>query len=214
MPGTARWNGLAASRAWKKTSGFCAVPRTTGASGVMPRDRKATMSSSRISAAMSSSESVAILSISCEVRNPSKKWRNGTRDRSVAECATSAKSCASCTDAADNIAHPVARACITSLWSPKIDSACVAIVRAATWITAGVSSPAILNMFGIISSRPCDAVNVVASAPFCSAPCSAPAAPASDCISTTSGTTPHRFGRWAAAQSSQCSPIGDAGVIG
>ena len=51
---------------------------------------------------------------------------------------------------------------MTSLWSPKIDRACVAIVRAATWITAGVSSPAILNMLGIISSRPCDAVNVVA----------------------------------------------------
>ena len=41
MPGTARWNGLAASRAWKNTSGFCAVPRTTGASGVSPRARKA-----------------------------------------------------------------------------------------------------------------------------------------------------------------------------
>ena len=89
---------------------------------------------------------------------------------------------------------PVARACITSLWSPKIDRAWVAMVRAATWITAGVSSPAILNMLGIISSRPCDAVNVVASAPFCSAPCSAPAAPASDCISTTSGTDAPQVG--------------------
>ena len=28
-----RWNGLAASRAWKKTSGFWAVPRTTGRVG-------------------------------------------------------------------------------------------------------------------------------------------------------------------------------------
>ena len=53
-----------------------------------------------------------------------------------------------------SIAQPVVRACITSLWSPKIDSAWVATVRAATWITAGVSSPAILNMFGTISSRP------------------------------------------------------------
>ncbi len=51
---------------------------------------------------------------------------------------------------------------MTSLWSPKIESACVARVRAATWMTAGVSSPAILNMLGIIRSRPCDAVNVVA----------------------------------------------------
>ncbi len=127
---------------------------------------------------------------------------------------TSAKSCASCTDPAASIAQPVARACITSLWSPKIDRAWVAIVRAATWITAGVSSPAILNMFGIISSRPWDAVNVVASAPFCSAPCIAPAAPPSDCISMTSGTVPHRFGLPAAAQSSQCSAICEAGVIG
>ena len=100
--------------------------------------------------------------ISCEVRKPSKKCRNGTRARSVAAWATSAKSCASWTEPAASIAQPVVRACITSLWSPKIDSAWVAIVRAATWMTAGVSSPAILNMFGIISSRPCDAVNVVA----------------------------------------------------
>ena len=57
-----------------------------------------------------------------------------------------------------------------------------------------VSSPAILYMFGIISSRPCDAVNVVASAPLCSAPCSAPAAPPSLCISTTAGTVPHTLG--------------------
>ena len=64
-----------------------------------------------------------------------------------------------------------------------------------TWKTAGVSSPAILNMLGIISSRPWLAVNVVASPPPCSAPCTAPAAPASLCISTTDGTVPQRFGR-------------------
>ena len=85
------------------------------------------------------------------------------------------------------MAKPVVRAAITSLWSPKIDSACVAMERAATWMTAGVSSPAILNMFGSISNRPCDAVNVVASVPVWSAPWSVPAAPASDCISMTSG---------------------------
>ena len=50
---------------------------------------------------------------------------------------------------------------MTSLWSPKIESACVAIARAATCITNGVSSPAILNMSGSISSSPCDAVKVV-----------------------------------------------------
>ena len=154
------------------------------------------------------------MSTSCDVRNPSKKWRNGTRVRSVAAWATAAKSWASCTLPAASMAQPVVRACITSEWSPKIDSAWVATVRAATCITHGVSSPAILNMFGTISSRPWDAVNVVAKAPFCTAPCSAPAAPASDCISTTSGTEPHRLGRPAADHSSASSAIGDDGVIG
>jgi hypothetical protein len=205
---------LAASRAWKNTSGFWAVPRTTGASGVIARDLKARTSSPGSSARTSSSASTSILSTSWDVRNPSKKWRNGTRERRLATCATSAKSCASWTELAASIAHPVVRACITSLWSPKIDRACVARVRAATWMTAGVSSPAILNMFGIIRSRPCDDVNVVPSAPRWRAPWSAPAAPASDCISMTSGTTPHRLGRAAAIQSSADSPIGDAGVIG
>ena len=37
-----------------------------------------------------------------------------------------------------------ARVAIRSLWSPKIDNAEVARLRAATWITAAVSSPAIL----------------------------------------------------------------------
>ena len=69
-------------------------------------------------------------------------------------------------------------------------------------------------MFGIISSRPCDAVNVVASAPLCSAPCSAPAAPPSLCISTTDGTPPQRFGRPWLDHSSASSAIGEDGVIG
>ena len=86
------------------------------------------------------------------------------------------------------------RAAMTSEWSPKIDSAWVAKARAATWKTVGVSSPAILNMFGSISSRPCDAVKVVVSAPDCSAPCTVPAAPPSDCISCTTGTVPQRLG--------------------
>ncbi len=106
------------------------------------------------------------------------------------------------------------RAAITSEWSPKIERAWVASARAATWMTAGVSSPAILNMSGIISSSPCDAVKVVASAPVWSAPWSAPAAPPSLCISTTSGTEPQRFGSPATAQASASSPIVEAGVIG
>ena len=35
------------------------------------------------------------------------------------------------------------------------------MARAATWKTVLVSSPAILYMFGIISSKPCEAVKVV-----------------------------------------------------
>jgi hypothetical protein len=81
---------------------------------------------------------------SCEVRNPSKKCTNGTRVRSVAACATRARSCASCTDAEASSAKPVCRIAITSEWSPKMDRPCAASDRAATCSTVGVSSPAIL----------------------------------------------------------------------
>ena len=81
-------------------------------------------------------------------------------------------------------------------------------------MTAGVSSPAILNMFGSMSRSPCDDVNVVASAPAWSAPWTAPAAPPSLCISITCGTAPHVLGTPAADHVSDSSPIGDAGVIG
>ena len=43
---------------------------------------------------------------------------------------------------------------MTSEWSPKMFSAWVATARADTWKTLGSSSPAILYMLGIISSRP------------------------------------------------------------
>ena len=69
--------------------------------------------------------------------------------------------------------NPVVRVAITSEWSPKIERACVATVRAATWKTAAVSSPAILNMLGIMRRRPWEAVNVVVNAPAWSAPCTA-----------------------------------------
>lgn len=112
------------------------------------------------------------------------------------------------------MAKPVVRACMTSLWSPKMDSAWLARHRAAMWKTAGVSSPAILNMLGILSSNPCDAVNVVVSEPPCKAPCTAPAAPASLCISTTRGICPQML-VWALdAQSSASSAIVEDGVIG
>jgi hypothetical protein len=69
-------------------------------------------------------------------------------------------------------------------------------------------------MFGIISSRPCEAVNVVASVPPCSAPCSAPAAPASLCISTTTGRLPMMLGLPWLDHSSANSAIVEDGVIG
>ena len=103
---------------------------------------------------------------------------------------------------------------MTSEWSPKIDSAWVASARAATWNTVAVSSPAILNMFGSISIRPCEAVKVVVSAPDCSAPCTAPAAPPSLCISWTTGMLPQMFVTPAAAHSSASSAIVEDGVIG
>ncbi len=77
-----------------------------------------------------------------------------------------------------------------------------------------MSSPAILYMLGIISSRPWDAVNVVLSAPPCSAPCMAPAAPPSLCISTTVGTVPHTLARPCEDHSSASSAIVEDGVIG
>jgi hypothetical protein len=81
-------------------------------------------------------------------------------------------------------------------------------------MTKGVSSPAILYMLGIMRSRPCEAVKVVAIAPACSAPCTAPEAPPSDCISAISGTTPQRFVLPLLAHSSHTSAIGELGVIG
>ncbi len=69
-------------------------------------------------------------------------------------------------------------------------------------------------MLGIISSRPCDEVKVVPSAPACNAPCSAPAAPPSLCISMTFGTVPQMFFSPTADHASEDSPMGEEGVIG
>src|SRR6476661_7339274 len=95
-----------------------------------------------------------------------------------------------------------------------MDRACVATARAATCRQKLVSSPAILYRLGIISSRPCDAVKVVARLPAWRAPWTAAMAPASDCISVTSGTVSQRLRLPWAAHSSHHSPIGDEGVIG
>src|ERR1700757_33347 len=64
-------------------------------------------------------------------------------------------------------------------------------------------------MFGSISRRPCDAVKVVVRAPDCSAPCTAPAAPPSLCISCTTDTLPQMFFTPSAAHWSASSAIVD-----
>ena len=45
-----------------------------------------------------------------------------------------------------------------------------ASARALTWNTPGNNSPATLYMFGIIRSKPCDAVYVLVKAPACNEP--------------------------------------------
>jgi hypothetical protein len=95
-----------------------------------------------------------------------------------------------------------------------MDRPWAASARAETWNTVEVSSPAILYMFGIINNRPCEHVKVVVSDPVWSAPCTVPAAPPSDCISTTRGTVPQMLGLFWADHWSENSPIGVAGVIG
>ena len=68
---------------------------------------------------------------SCEVLKPSKIFRKGIFDFKVAAVAIMAMSCASCALLPNNIAKPVDLTAITSLWSPKIDKACVAKALAA-----------------------------------------------------------------------------------
>ncbi len=69
-------------------------------------------------------------------------------------------------------------------------------------------------MFGIIKSSPWEAVKVVVRAPVVSAPCTAPAAPASDCISATRGMVPQMFLRPSAEYWSESSAMREEGVIG
>jgi hypothetical protein len=102
------------------------------------------MACSLIMASSCSSESSTIFATSCEVRNPSKKCRNGTRALSVAAWATAARSWASCTEPEASSPRPICRQAITSEWSPKMLRAWVASVLAATCMQNAVSSPAIL----------------------------------------------------------------------
>ncbi len=138
----------------------------------------------------------------------------GILDSRVAVCDIRAKSIASWTFFEQSMAKPVARATMTSEWSPKIDKPWQARERAVMWKTVGVSSPAILYMLGIISKSPCEAEIVVAKAPVVKEPCTAPATPASDCISLTFGTEPHIFTCPAAVLASHISAMGEDGVMG
>ena len=93
-------------------------------------------------------------------------------------------------------------------------SAWLATVRAVMWKTAGVSSPAILYMLGILRKSPCDAVKVQVSAPVWREPWTAPAAPASDCISVTEGIEPQMLRTPSEAHWSNHSPMFELGVMG
>ena len=93
-------------------------------------------------------------------------------------------------------------------------SECAASARAETCMTMGRSSPEILYMLGIMRSRPWDAVYVVVRAPALREPCTAPAAPPSDCISVMRSFCPHMFTLPWVAHSSADSAIGDDGVMG
>src|SRR3546814_3403421 len=73
MTGVAREKGFTVSRAWKKVSGLCAVPRVTGRSGLIARRRWARTSSSSTMARICSSDSITSVLTSCEVRKPSMK---------------------------------------------------------------------------------------------------------------------------------------------
>jgi hypothetical protein len=113
-PGKASNHGFCASRAWKKTSGFCELPRSTGCSGDKARWRWAAISSGGSIFRNISSSTVAIFATSCEVRKPSKKCSTGKRPASVAAEAMAAMSCASWTEFEASSAKPVPRVAITS----------------------------------------------------------------------------------------------------
>ena len=145
--------------------GGAAQHRAVGRQGPA-RGGRATASSSRSGCAGRRRSSASIFATSCEVRKPSKKCRNGTRDSSVAAWAISGqvvrllhrvRARAARSRSGGRPSRPSGRRRSTGRgWRA---------VRAATCMQKGVSSPAILYMLGIISSRPCEAVKVVASAP-------------------------------------------------
>mmetsp|Transcript_97806 Transcript_97806/g.276849 ORF Transcript_97806/g.276849 Transcript_97806/m.276849 type:complete len:372 (-) Transcript_97806:35-1150(-) len=196
------------------TSGFWLLPRMMGCSGERADFRCALRASWSMRLCIWAVFRYWIVLISWDVRKPSWKCTMGTRALSVARCATSARSWQSCTHWLESMPQPVARAAITSWWSPKMESAELARDRAATCMTQGSSSPAILYMFGIMSSRPWEDVKVVGRPPTAAEPCRDPAAPASDCSCCTFRLLPNTFLTPFTDHISQISAMGDDGVMG
>ena len=87
------------------------------------------------------------------------------------------------------------------------------MVLAATWMTPGNISPAILYILGIINNKPWLAVKVDANEPLIKAPWKVPAAPASLCISINLTGLSNKFNLWW-LNKSILDAIGLEGVIG
>ena len=119
------------------------------------------------------------------VLKPSKKFRKGILPLIAAKWLIAVRSITCWGELSERKAKPVLLAAYISWWSPKIDKAWVARLLAATCITQGNISPAILYILGIINKSPWLAVKVVVKHPACKEPWTIPAAPASLSISTT-----------------------------
>ena len=113
-----------------------------------------------------------------------------------------------------SIAHPGARQAMTFSWSPKMERACVAMARAAMWNTVDVELPGDFVHVGDHEKQSLGRGKGRRERARGGRPCTAPAAPASDCISTTEGMVPQIFFVPSADSSSATSPIVDEGVIG
>ena len=108
------------------------------------------------------------------------------------------------------MAKPVGRAAITSEWSPKMESA--GGDGAGGYVEHRRSQlPGDLVHVGEHQEQTLRCGEGGGQRPGLQLEWTAPAAPASLCISTTSGTTPQRFGLPACDQASANSPMGDAG---
>ena len=125
------WNaqyGLAASHICMKISGACEVPRRCGWVGLSARSWWRLMASQGIMEFMVSSGSSVIEAISCDVRQPSKKWTTGNDAFKAMMCDINARSCASCTEWEFIMMQLVCRVAIT-LSVPQINH-----MRLTTWV--------------------------------------------------------------------------------